>query len=74
VVGNIFAKFSTLSQSVLLLWKEVHGTNTWPFLKLKTRPRFHPSSLSLSMKEETAVCVGGGGSEGGAGSIKLLLP
>jgi hypothetical protein len=45
----VWAEFSTLSWAVL---QNVHNTSpiqTRPSLDLKTRPRFHPVSLSLSM-------------------------
>jgi hypothetical protein len=39
--------------------KEVHGAKARPCLKLKTRPRFYPASLSLSMdyltKQDTLI-------------------
>jgi hypothetical protein len=50
--GNIEVvrdKFPTLSQAVFVLSVNAWHTQTCPGLELKTRPRFHPVSLSLSM-------------------------
>ncbi len=45
----VWAKFSTLSLAVLQNVYNSLPIQTWPSLDLKTRPRFCPVSLSLSM-------------------------
>ncbi len=45
----VWAEFSTLSQAVLMMCMYFIYVDTYPHLWLKTRPRFGPVSLSLSM-------------------------
>ncbi len=44
----VWAEFSTLGLAVLQMYT-IHGIQTRLSLDLKTRPRFHPVSLRLSM-------------------------
>ncbi len=45
----VWAEFSTLSLAVLIMRATAWHRQTHPHAKLKTRPRFCPVSLSLSM-------------------------
>jgi len=45
----VWTEFSTLSQAVFIVIAIPWHTQARPHLKVKTRPRFCPASLSLSM-------------------------
>ncbi len=45
----VWTEFSTLSQAVFIVIAIQRHTQARPHLKVKTRPRFCPASLSLSM-------------------------